>query len=386
MQQNRCGPRFGWGVVLVGLMTGATAAGAREPSAAHNAALKYWQAFSRLSVLDENQAELLRRQSHRMSLDEAAHRLAESAEPALRDLRRGAAIHTCAWSISIEEGIAALTSHQESAQTLAGAGVLHARLAFDAGRPYEAVDDLLAVMTLGRHLTHDRTLFGMVNGGGVESRAAVVLAEHLPALDAQRVQQVTEALRVLPDPCPLAEVVRLAERAKFDEIMHNVASAGTTDAVIDYLERFHATRDEAAQRVAACGGDAAGVLRHLEAFKDTYHELLNRIEQPLPEFDAWWNAVESDTRAANPMTDLLLPPLVECRRLTARFATSRAMLMAAVDAVRQGDPSAAATHRDPTTGTPFEVTTADGGFELHSSYSRWDRPVVLHVGPSPARP
>jgi len=73
-------------------------------------------------------------------------------------LHRGAALRHCDWGISYEDGIYALLPRAPAARVLTCLACLRARLRFEAGQYSEAIDDLIAAMTLGRHVSLDRNL------------------------------------------------------------------------------------------------------------------------------------------------------------------------------------------------------------------------------------
>src|SRR5262249_23340879 len=122
------------------------------PDRAGNAAISYGQAFLALrrgaNPLGEKKlvAECLT-----LPLDADAREVATRAGYALRMLRRGAALPRCDWAVDPEQGIDIPYTHGEAARVLSALACLRARLRFEGGQNAEAVDDLVAALTLARH-------------------------------------------------------------------------------------------------------------------------------------------------------------------------------------------------------------------------------------------
>ena len=114
--------------------------------------MKYWQAFAQLPPRDEAQQQRLRGVA-----DDAARRRRPQARQPTSDksflyLRRGAALPRCDWSLDYEDGVGLLLPHLDKARTLTLLACLRARIALADGHPADGVDDLLAALTLGRHV------------------------------------------------------------------------------------------------------------------------------------------------------------------------------------------------------------------------------------------
>ena len=71
---------------------------------------------------------------------------------------------------------------------------LRARLRFEAGQNAEAIDDLLAAMTLGRHVSLTTKVSSRVLVGyAIEHRMIETLALYLPKLDAKTIKDLKES-------------------------------------------------------------------------------------------------------------------------------------------------------------------------------------------------
>ena len=137
-------------MALLLLSVGPAAAGAPGPGA--NAALKYWQAFATLPTLTKAEQTKLNAECVTMPLDAQARALVTRAEYALRMMHQGAALRRCDWGIGWEEeGVGLLLPQGNGARVLSSLACLRARLRFEAGQNAEALDDVVATMTMGRH-------------------------------------------------------------------------------------------------------------------------------------------------------------------------------------------------------------------------------------------
>src|SRR4051794_10316259 len=106
----------------------ATSASADAPlDQASNPALKYWQAFSALPKLTD--AEQTKIHDYLTSpLDDHAREIVNQAEYALTMLHQGAALGSCDWGVSPEEGIYVRFTQAPASRVLAALACLRARI------------------------------------------------------------------------------------------------------------------------------------------------------------------------------------------------------------------------------------------------------------------
>src|SRR5438128_9269142 len=93
---------------------------------AANAAMQYWQAFSQLPTLDNDQEKLLADWSA-APLDAAAQKLIDSSKASLLYLRRGESLARCDWCLDYNDGMGLLLPHLGKSRELARFAALHAR-------------------------------------------------------------------------------------------------------------------------------------------------------------------------------------------------------------------------------------------------------------------
>src|SRR5262245_16652820 len=162
-------------------LQGAFAAVADDAGA--NAALKYWQAFATLPRMAREEEEKLHK-ALTVPVDGQAPDLAQ-AEYALQMLHRGAALTKCDWGIGYEDGVFLRLPQVNAARVLSSFACMRARKRFEEGKHSEAIDDLVAAMTLSRHLSREGGFIPLLVGYQIEARMIETLAEHLPKLNAE---------------------------------------------------------------------------------------------------------------------------------------------------------------------------------------------------------
>src|SRR5438477_6805687 len=186
-------------VVLVSLMPAARAAAQPRTGGtdlAANGALKYWQAFAHLPPRNDEQQRRIG-DWRTTPLDATARRLVEDSQNSFLYLRRGAALPRCDWSLNYEDGIGLLLPQLDRSRTLTLLACLRARLALADGHPAEALDDVLAVFALGRHIA-DPIMICLLVDYSLEQNAIDAVALLLPKLDAAALRRVAERLDALP--------------------------------------------------------------------------------------------------------------------------------------------------------------------------------------------
>src|SRR5439155_3890399 len=103
-------------------------------------------------------------------LDAHARENVTKAEYALQMMHRGATLRHCDWGISYEDGIYVRLPHLPAARVLSALACLRARMRFEEGQSAEAIDDIVAAMTLGRHVSLDSTFIAILVGYSIEHR------------------------------------------------------------------------------------------------------------------------------------------------------------------------------------------------------------------------
>jgi hypothetical protein len=227
----------------------------KPPACKDNAAVKYLQASAALHQVPMPWSEVapLLKNWRGVPLDRRVDDLVTAADSALRELHHGSAIEQCDWRLSLEDGLATDTSHRGAARELCALACLSARLRFRAGRDQEAIDDLLAAMTLSRHLSNDTTLASVLIAHTMEQGPVGVLAAHLPGLAPKELDRLALRIDALPAGAVLAESLMSHERISRAALLGEVRTARDRD---DLLARLKGTalQAQAPAFLAACDG------------------------------------------------------------------------------------------------------------------------------------
>jgi len=369
-------------IVLVPLAT-ASADSAGDLGA--NAALKYWQAFATLPQFSDTESQALNADCLTMPLDAHARELVAKADYSLAMLHRGAAITGCEWAGAVEEGVYARFPQAPAARLLSALACLRARIRFEDHQNGPGLDDAIAAMTLGRHISRAETAIMLLVGYAIESRSIEVLAMHLPRLDMRKVADLKTRLSVLPAGISVAASLQSEEKYALDWFIRAVKEARDNEALVNLMGSLEAIegkpRDpvEAGRKsLAECGGTAEGVLKFAEAMRPSYKLMAQKVELPVNEFQDEFNR-ETAKHSGNPVFKVFFPGIDNIRRSQARYDERRTLLQAAM-AVQVEGREALKKFTDPVVGGPLEYAAFPGGFELRSKWKLDDKPVTLVVG------
>jgi hypothetical protein len=371
--------------VLLLPMVAASADAGSDPGA--NAALKYWQAFATMPKFTDTEQTKLMAEQLTMPLDAHAKELVTKAEYALRLMHHGAVLRNCEWGIGWEaDGIEVLLPQMTAARVLCSLACVRARMRFEEGRNAEAIDDLVAALTLGRHVSLDGSLIGVLVGYNIEARTSESLALNLPKLSAGMIPELKNRLAALPQGGRPAAGLRKCEEKTLDWFIRKVKEAKDKEGLLAFLSfvgisegKDRDAGDKARAFVQECGGTAAGVIKFAEEARPCYALMAQELDLPLDQFE---KAFERETiqRAGNPVFKVFFPALSKCRRSQARADVHRVLLSAALD-VQLDNRDALKNHPDPVVGGPFEYAPFAGGFELRSKFLTGDgKPWALTVG------
>lgn len=355
-----------------------------------NAALKYWQAFATLPKFTDAEQTKLMAEHLTMPLDAQARESVSKAEYALRMMHHGAMLAHCDWGIGWEaDGIEVLLPQMTAARVLASLACLRARMRFEEGHGAAAIDDIVAAASLGRQVSLDGSLIGVLVGYSIEGRTNDALALYLPELDPGTIKDLKTRLDALPGGGNPVRGLRACEEKTLEWFIHKVNSARDKESLVALLAPFAvlAAQPEGRARDSVeggrallneCGGDATGVLKFAEATRPSYALMAEKMALPLAQFEKEFER-ETMRQAGNPVYKLFFPALAKVRRSQARADVRRALLSAAF-AVRVDGPDAMKTHPDPVGGGPFEYANFAGGFELRSKFEQDGHPLALTVG------
>jgi hypothetical protein len=372
-------------IVAVALPMAAASADA-PPDPDSNAALKYWQAFSALpKFTDAEQAKI--HEYLTSPLDDQAREIVARAEYALTMLHQGAAQRRCDWGVSPEQGIYVRFPQAPASRVLAALACLRARMRFEEGKGAQAVDDIVAALTLGRHVPLAGTNLMLLVGFAIEHLAIETLAHDLPKLDAGLIKSLTTRLDALPAGMNTAMSTETEETFFLDWFIRMAKGAKDKETLVTALDfvnlepegKPRGSVNKARAFIEECGGTPEDVLRFAEETRASYKRTVKMLSQPLDQFEKEFES-EGAKHSANPVYKFFFPAVVNVRRAQARIEARRALLMTAL-AVQLDGRDALKDHPDPIVGGPFEYVLIPDGFELRSKFkARDNKPITLTVG------
>jgi hypothetical protein len=351
--------------VLVLLSGSVFADSPRDPAV--NAALKYWQAFATLPRLAASEKAKLEDESQTMPLDDRTREIVDESTYALDMMRRGAALPRCDWAIGwADEGLLNRLPYFDGARTLSSLAGLRARQRFEDGQNVEAVEDILATITMGRHISLDGSLPSILLRNAIERRASETLAIYLPKLGARELRDLKKRLDTLLAGGSLGTAVREEQLLETGHYVRKLKEAKDEKTALAFLIRMWNSADEARLLLDECGGTSAGVVKYTEELRTWYPQLAKQMELPLDQFEKEQERAEIKF-ASNPMYERFVPGILRCRGLQAQADVRRALLLAAVDVLVHGR-DGLKNHSDPVAGGAFDYVAFEGGFELRSKW------------------
>jgi hypothetical protein len=376
--------------MVLGALPGGRALADTPAGPGANAALKYWQGFATLPRLTDAEQNRLG-EPLTVPLDKPVRDTLTRARYALDMMNRAAALPKCDWGIGYEEGVGTLLPYAPAARLTANLACLRARLRFEEGHGAEAVDDLVAALSLGRRVSIDGINILLLTSYAIEHRTGETLARYLPTLDAAAVKAVQKRLAALPAVESSAVALQFEEQFALDWLVRTIKEAKDRDSLLTLLGKLADSPEKGRAIFDRCGGTAEGVLKLAEQTRQSYARMRKSLGLPLEQFAKAWDD-EVKKQADNEVFHWIFPAEHKVRLLQLRADVRRALLTAAL-AVRLEGPDVLRNHPDPAVGGPFEYVAFPGGFELRSKWKldeglrkRWKlddaiaKPLVLTVG------
>src|SRR5262245_12949635 len=277
-----------------------------------NAAQKYWQAFATLPTFTQAEKQKIDA-CLTTPLDEPARQMLIKADYALQMLHRGAALRDCDWGISYEDGFFTRLPHTDAARVLSSLACLRGRLRFEASQGAAAIDDLLAAMTLGRHVSRDRSILTGLVAYNIEHRAVEILARYLPSLDAKTLADLRTRLDALPAFGSQATAILTSEKESLNWFIRKVKETKDKESLLAFLSWVGISEgvdrdsgEKARAFLEACGGTAEGMIKFADDLAPCYDRMAKMFDLPLDDFEKEFKR-ESIKRAGNPVYQLFFP-------------------------------------------------------------------------------
>jgi hypothetical protein len=321
---------------------GAEEATTKEATGEENAALSYWQAFALLPKLTDSENRAMKN-FDTAPLDETAVRIIEKSEPALKMLLQGAKSRRCDWGWKKENGVQAFMPHLNKAREVVRLACLRARYHLSQNNPPAAIDDLMAALTLGRHIGQDGPLISGLVYISIESLVVSTTAEHLTRLDRPTLKMLSERFKTAPAAPTLGDALRVEK-----ELVQTSPQPPQLQAMYKQSEK-------------------------------TYDQLIEMADLPPDKFEK---------RALAIQDPLLGPALKSFARVGFTYAGARtkmAMLRGAIEALKDGNKEKLKSIKDPYGDKPFKYREIGKGFELEGTIQVHGKPVTLAFGTGKGR-
>lgn len=355
---------------------------------APNAALKYWQAFSTAPPISEKLNDKIgvacSKDGFARKVDSQLAELTETGEYSLRMLHRGASIEACDWGTDMRaDGAETLLPHLAKARQLARLALVRARVSFERRHDEQALDDIIAAMTIARHVSHDGTIIGVMLAYSIDMSATQVLAAYLTQIDTELVERTMTRRRAAPDMMSMQDAVR--SEVKFIDWAVDKLSVEGEGQLLDLCSTLTTSKSQTEELLVA-GGNREQFLQQLESLRPLYGEMQMLLALPHEQFEARYAEFFTRQIEANPIAKFITPNVGAMHKASIVHSCRVALFEAAV-AIRTQGASSLASHDDLFGDGPFERVNLPlpgqnkGAYRLNSKLEREvGKPVSLAVG------
>jgi hypothetical protein len=366
-----------------------------------NAALVYWQAIALIPKANPEQQALFDHSDGLQPDAVAAKEVFAASGPAMRVMRRAAALKQCDWGTNRNDGPGALMPHASKVRELTRMAMFRVLFQARSGDLDAAVNDGLAILGLARHMSFNELMIGTLTGYALEAQGVKVLAEVVPQLTPAQLRNLAQRHADLPPRPPIRESILLEKRAflgwfaratkagRINEVLEVIAAMGGTDQAAavgggDQVQKRVDTPWLAKLRVEATKNPDT-LMKLIHDAAQSYDEGAHLIDLPPEVF--WKKSAEWEARLkeqAHPVTLILLTPVSNYYAARLRVEARRAVMQAGIAYVLEGD-TGLRKHPEPSTGMQFTLKKTATGFELHANLpDPVNQPLVVTFGRPPA--
>lgn len=216
---------MGTGLLLL-TACGSLSVNADEPKAARdsahavrstvapNAAVIYWQAFSAIPTLNEEQKKSVdaATASTTAPLTADLAQVIPQFRVSLHELHRARSVGPCDWQLDVGAGPNLLMTHLQKARDLSRVALLRARMRFAAGETDAAISDVFDVYKLARDCGCQPILISFLVDVAIEKMTNDVIAAHLPLLKPEQLDRLAVDFRQLPPTSDVVSCIQWEER------------------------------------------------------------------------------------------------------------------------------------------------------------------------------
>jgi len=349
-----------------------------------NPAVLYWQAFSLYPELDQElKKEFLATPPRLPQAD--AEPVLKKFDGMFKYLRRAAQMKVpCDWGIDLSEGPEALMPNLIKIRQAAQAAVARVHYALEAGRDLQAVDDLVAIIVLGRNAGTDGTLVGAMIGIAVEGLINDFMARNFYLFSPPALLSFVKQVEAAPARSTVKKAMQFEEQAFlqwFIAKLEGFRAAHPQDesqALAQSRELFKSTIETDSAKLdrifGSAGNTMAGLIAYLQQLKPVYEAILKAAEAPPEKLEETAAAIHELVEHHTNLIARVMFPNVEKARKTELGAIARSAMIRAAVALRLEGDAGFQKIRDPFGDGPFTLRrlsagSGEQGFELDSRVS-----------------
>jgi hypothetical protein len=339
--------------------------------------LHYQKAIELLPKITEDEKEVLEN-LRTAPLNETALGLIKRSEPAFQEVRRGASLEHCDWGPDVTKSIDKLTSDLTDVRQLARIGCLRAIYAFRRKEADAAIDELVAVIVMGRHIARRGSFIAKLIQVAIELSAADLAATVLPEQDAETLRSLSRRLRGLQKSSTMIEMMR----GEKEFMLHHIRSVFEKTGDRDFQNQLRKifTEESDCEAILRAGvKDSKGLINLTNEGESLLDELGKILAMGPGQFKAALDAFQTKCATANPVVASVIPMSEKIRYAVWRGEVKLLMLDAAIRIQVEGL-GTLTTSKDPFGDGPFEYEPVKGGFRLKSKLQLHDQPLSITVG------
>jgi len=362
-----------------------------------NPALTYYQAFN--AAPDQSQEDrdyLLTNIWQGQKLPDRVGKLLSGYDNEFRLLRMAAqSTVACDWGIDWGAGPETLLTHLAPAKKAAQVASLRVMWDLQQNEETNACADLLAALVLGRNISTDRSLIGVLVQFAIEKIVYFTIAETFNHLSPEALTQIAQGLNGPPPRGTVADAGPTENYLKY-WFTNRIAELQTANPGNDakVMEGFHSiwdsfTRGDGSdsnyrwpQIEAASGGTSDGVMKLFGDLNGMYSRLISIESLPRGQYEEEAEVFLKEVdKSPNPLIRELFPAWRKCRSKEFGAIADLAMVQAAIQYKLHGQAGFNSVTnpigQGPFSFQRFTFNGADRGFELNADYNGSGFPEVF---------
>jgi hypothetical protein len=359
-------------------------AGVLTPRTDINPAVLYWQAFSLYPDLPVDIRKELMADPPRLPAAEAKEPL-KKFDGMVEYLRRATRMKVpCDWGIDLSDGPATLMPNLVKIRQAAQAVLMRAHYALEAGRDREAMEELGAVLVLGRNTGTDGTLVSTMLAIAVEDTVNRFVAANFHRFSPQALQSLLKQVDAAP-PRPTIKHAMSIEKTAFWEwfivklealrATPSKDNAQAMEAARELLTSSFGSGSEVDRIIEKAGNTPDHLIAYFREVEPLYATIQKAADATPSQLEREANTIRQLTEgSSNQIAQVIFPNVARARKNELGAIVHAAMLRAAV-ALRLEGEGAFEKLRDPFGNGPFTLRrvpaeSGEVGFELDSGLSQ----------------